>query len=89
MKTSPATLENKVLTSLGDLPVAKFLSQYWQQRPLLVRQAFAQASGFAPLTNHEILQLATYDEAESRLITRSRKDWQLEHGPFTSRRLRQ
>lgn len=89
MKTSPATLENKVLTSLGDLPVAKFLSQYWQQRPLLVRQAFAQASGFAPLTNYEILQLATYDEAESRLITRSHKDWHLEHGPFTSRRLRQ
>jgi len=73
---------------LGDLSVKKFLSQHWQQRPLLVRQAFAKGSGFAPLTNAEILQLASYDEAEARSISHQNKIWTLEHGPFTRQRIR-
>jgi 50S ribosomal protein L16 3-hydroxylase len=89
MNTLSATKTNVALNRLGDISVASFLSRYWQQRPLLVRQAFPCGSGFAPLSNTEILKLATYDEAESRLISRNGKAWQLAHGPFASTQLRE
>ena len=49
---------------------------------MLARQVFPRNSGFAPLSNNEILQLANYDEAESRLVVNNGKHWTLEHGPF-------
>ena len=75
------------MVSLGQISIAKFLRDYWQQQPLLVRQAFPAGSTFAPLTNREILTLATYDEAESRLITNSGKTWTLAHGPFHAKQI--
>ena len=70
------------LKALGGISVRRFLSHYWQQQPLLARQAFAHGSEFAPLSNKEILQLATYEEAESRVIVSQGRTWSLEHGPF-------
>jgi 50S ribosomal protein L16 3-hydroxylase len=75
------------MVSLGPISITKFLRHYWQKRPLLVRQAFSTGSMFAPLTNEEILTLATYDEAESRLITSSGKAWTLAHGPFSTKQI--
>lgn len=75
------------MVSLGQISIAKFLRDYWQKRPLLVRQAFPTGSTFAPLTNREILTLATYDEAESRLITNSGKTWTLAPGPFHTKQI--
>jgi 50S ribosomal protein L16 3-hydroxylase len=57
-----------------------FLSQTWQKKPLLFRQALP---GFQPLLNPlELFELAAQDEVESRLIQSSAKQWRLEHGPF-------
>lgn len=75
---------------LGGISARKFLSDYWQKRPLLIRGAFRDAGGasntrdahFAPLSVREIETLATYDEAESRLVVRQESKWSLEHGPF-------
>jgi 50S ribosomal protein L16 3-hydroxylase len=75
------------MVSLGQISIADFLRHYWQKQPLLVRQAFPKGSMFAPLTDEEILTLATYDEAESRLVTKSGKDWTLSHGPFGSKHI--
>lgn len=75
------------MVSLGQISIAKFLRDYWQKRPLLVRQAFPTGSTFAPLTNREILTLATYDEAESRLITNSGNTWTLAPGPFHTKQI--
>ncbi len=87
MKTLTAAKSSVAMAALGAMPVATFLSRHWQQQPLLVRQAFPQGSGFAPLTNSEILKLATYDEAESRLVTHRAKGWTLEHGPLNSKHI--
>jgi 50S ribosomal protein L16 3-hydroxylase len=65
-----------------ELTTAAFLRDYWQKKPLLLRQAFA---GFTPeLDADDIAGLACDEMAESRLITGSfeRRDWTLRYGPF-------
>lgn len=69
---------------LGDLTPKAFLRDYWQKRPLLVRQAVPGFTGF--LDMRALFALATHDSAESRLIERS-PAWQVTHGPFARREL--
>ncbi len=68
---------------LGDLAAATFLRDYWQKRPLLVRQAIP---GFAGIVERdELLALATRAEATSRLVIehpRRRSRWERHDGPF-------
>lgn len=68
------------LQLLGNISAQQFLDEYWQKKPLLIRRAFGK--GFSPLTNHEILTLAGYEEAESRIALSTFDMWQLDHGPF-------
>lgn len=68
---------------LGGLSPADFLREYWQKRPLLIRQAIPGfASPFAP---EELAGLACEPEVESRLVEEHRGEsppWTLRHGPF-------
>ncbi|HET8727682.1 MAG TPA: cupin domain-containing protein [Alphaproteobacteria bacterium] len=68
---------------LGDLSVERFLAEYWQKRPLLIRQAVPGFHG--PLTADELAGLALEDEVESRIVLEKggRSPWELRHGPFT------
>ncbi|WP_226468406.1 cupin domain-containing protein [Luteimonas panaciterrae] len=64
------------------MPPAEFLRDYWQKRPLLIRNAFA---GFvSPLEPEDLAGLACEEAALSRLITydRARDAWSVRHGPF-------
>ncbi len=73
----------RVLGDLGGMPVARFLRDYWQRRPLVIRAAFP---GFrAPVGRDRLLALARRDDVESRLVTRAGRRWQLTHGPFSQR----
>ncbi len=74
----------KKLTLLGGLTPAIFLRDYWHKKPLLIRQAIPD---FKPLLSTDALfDLASRDDVESRLVSRSSKKgkWQLEHGPFAA-----
>jgi 50S ribosomal protein L16 3-hydroxylase len=64
------------------MPTAEFLRDYWQQRPLLIRQAFAQMQ--SPLAPEDLAGLACEDFALSRLITHDpkRDRWQVKTGPL-------
>src|SRR5437764_6690848 len=68
---------------LGGLAPGAFLRDYWQKRPLLVRQALP---GFAGLVDRDaLLQLATRGDAISRLVIehpRRRARWERHDGPF-------
>jgi 50S ribosomal protein L16 3-hydroxylase len=66
----------------GGLSPAQFMKQYWQKKPLLIRQAIPGIE--PPLSRDELFTLADQDDVESRLITHFRKRWALEHGPFAS-----
>jgi 50S ribosomal protein L16 3-hydroxylase len=69
------------LQFLGNLTPAQFLRDYWQKKPLLIRQAFP---GFKPLLKFEKLaELARENYVESRLITHANDQWDLKHGPLT------
>lgn len=64
------------------MPPAVFLRDYWQKRPLLIRNAFP---GFvSPIEPEDLAGLACEDAALSRLIShdRERDAWQVRHGPF-------
>lgn len=68
---------------LGAMPVADFLRDYWQKKPVLIRQAIP---GFeSPLSPEELAGLACEDDVPARLILESAdtRPWALRHGPFT------
>lgn len=67
-------------TLLGDITPDAFMKRYWHKRPLLIRQAFPAFA--APLSRDALFALAGQDDVESRLVTQSRRRWQLDHGPF-------
>lgn len=62
----------------------QFLEQYWQKKPLLIRQAFPEF--ISPITPEELAGLACEAEIESRLIVEQASDgtpWQVICGPLT------
>jgi 50S ribosomal protein L16 3-hydroxylase len=68
------------LPLLGNITPAQFLRDYWQKKPLLIRQAIP---GFKPLLKFEQLaELARQNHVESRLITEAEGKWNLQHGPL-------
>jgi 50S ribosomal protein L16 3-hydroxylase len=70
------------MTLLGGLAPAEFLSEYWQKKPLLIRQAFSALQ--TPLAPEDLAGLACEAGVESRLVLRRDKppEWVLKHGPF-------
>ena len=62
------------------LSTAVFLRDYWQKRPLLIRNAFP---GFVdPLSPEELAGLACEDDVDARLVFTRKNDWKLTSGPF-------
>ncbi len=59
----------------------QFLDEYWQQKPLLIRQAFPQFE--SPISADELAGLACEADIESRLIQEfGERPWQVDSGPF-------
>ncbi|MEO7741839.1 MAG: cupin domain-containing protein [Usitatibacter sp.] len=72
---------------LGTLEIARFMSRYWQRRPLLVRGAFPAFRD--PLSPAQVLALAASDAAQSRLVRHIGKKWTVEDGPIPTSRFKQ
>ena len=65
----------------GDLSIQDFLKQHWQQKPLLVRNAFQLPE--LSFDAGELAGLACDTEAPARIvIEHGEKPWQLKQGPF-------
>jgi 50S ribosomal protein L16 3-hydroxylase len=67
---------------LGELSVAEFLRDYWQKKPLLIRNAWPD---FQPLlTADELAGLSLEEEIESRIVMEHGKEgpWEILKGPF-------
>lgn len=64
------------------MPVAEFLRDYWQKKPLLIRQAFPDYQ--APLTPEDLAGIACEEGVLARLVKHDRKKdhYSLETGPF-------
>ena len=67
--------------NFGEAGADEFLQEYWQQKPLLIRQALpGYISAISP---DELAGLALEEEVESRLVVGGGNNWSLRHGPFT------
>lgn len=71
---------------LGGLTASEFLRDYWQKKPLVIRQAFPGLT--SPVSPDELAGLACEEGVESRIVLENDngKPWQLQNGPFTPER---
>ncbi len=70
------------LQVLGGISAREFLRDYWQKKPLLVRQAVPSFE--SPVSPDELAGLSLEEEVESRLvIEHGESPWELRRGPFT------
>lgn len=78
-KSEPASLP-------GGMPAEKFLREYWQKQPLLMKNAFP---GFtSPVDADTLAGLACEADVESRLVLEKHgpRPWHVEYGPFAETR---
>jgi 50S ribosomal protein L16 3-hydroxylase len=69
-------------TLLGGISPEQFLRDYWQKKPLLVRQAIP---GFKALLDRDSLfRLAAELDVESRLVSHFKQKWQMRNGPLAT-----
>lgn len=66
---------------LGGMSPSRFLREYWQKKPLLIRNAVSDFTGL--IKPAALIELSCEDEVQGRLIHQNKSDaWQLQHGPF-------
>lgn len=68
---------------LGEIPLNLFLSDYWQKKPLLIRNALPNIT--SPINAEVLAGLSCEEDVESRIVIQdiNTKDWKLKHGPFS------
>ena len=66
----------------GQISKKQFLEEYWQKKPLLIKNALPKF--ISPLSPDEIAGLSCEEEFESRIVTGSisMNKWDVEEGPF-------
>lgn len=76
-----------VSTLPGGMSAEEFLRDYWQKKPLLIRQAFPDFE--SPLSADELAGLSLEEEIESRIVLEhGATPWELRRGPFTEQDFR-
>jgi 50S ribosomal protein L16 3-hydroxylase len=71
---------NSRSTLLGGLSVSRFLKEYWQKKPLLIRRAMPGFKGL--LDPQQLMALACDPDAQARAVVHRRNKWELYHAPF-------
>lgn len=79
----PIEIDARRAPPLG-MPARRFLADYWQQRPLLIRGAFPDF--VSPIDGNDLAGVACEEGALARLVRhdRRRDRWQVSSGPFTA-----
>jgi 50S ribosomal protein L16 3-hydroxylase len=65
---------------LGNLTSEQFLTDYWQKKPLLIKQAIPNYKGI--LDANELAGLACEEDVQSRIVQINDNQWQVKDGPF-------
>lgn len=70
------------MINFDTLSVTEFFNDYWQQKPLVIRNALPEFQ--SPVSAEELGGLSLEEEVESRIvIQKGEQDYQLLKGPFT------
>lgn len=72
--------KNQALTLLGGLTPSEFLVEYWQKKPLLIKNAIPHFTGL--LTPEELAGLACEEDVQSRIAQIKNNKWIVKNGPF-------
>lgn len=79
---------NQPLPYLGNLTATEFLCDYWQKKPLLVRNAFPELA--YRLSPEDLIELSQEEGVEARLVLEHGKTpWELRKGPFNAKTFKQ
>jgi 50S ribosomal protein L16 3-hydroxylase len=68
---------------LGNISIDTFLTEYWQKKPLLIKNAMPQIAGLLEPT--DIKELAKEEEVQARLLLQNPKNpeqWRVRKSPF-------
>ncbi|MBC3764484.1 cupin domain-containing protein [Neptunicella marina] len=68
--------------TLHHLEPKTFLRDYWQKKPLLIRQGFKDFVD--PLDEHDLAGLAMEEDIDARIVSQINGQWHLTQGPFES-----
>lgn len=68
--------------NLNQMTQQTFLDEYWQKKPVVLRQGFENFSD--PIEAEELAGLAMEEQIESRLVHKKAGQWQADFGPFES-----
>lgn len=68
--------------NLNEMTQQEFLDEYWQKKPVVLRQGFKNFED--PIAADEIGGLAMEAEVESRLVYKEDEEWKAAFGPFES-----
>lgn len=71
---------NTPLQLLNNLTPSQFLAEYWQKKPLLIKNAIPNFEGL--LSPDELAGLACEDDVQSRIVEYIKGEWHASHGPF-------
>lgn len=84
MTSPPTEIRARRNLFLG-MPPARFLREYWQKRPLLIRGAFATKNDW--IAPNDLAGLACEELALSRIVHHDpkRDRWTVRHGPFAEK----
>lgn len=70
------------VSPLGELSINEFLRDYWQKKPLLVKQAFPDFP--VTLSPDELAGFSLDSDCQARIVEQhSDSDWRVKHGPFS------
>lgn len=68
--------------SLGQMTQEEFLRDYWQKKPVLIKQGFIDFQD--PISADELAGIACEEQVQSRLIHHTNGKWEADFGPFES-----
>ncbi|TMM46359.1 cupin domain-containing protein [Colwellia ponticola] len=68
--------------NLNQMTQQQFLDEYWQKKPVVIRQGFKDFVD--PIAADELAGLAMEEQIESRLVHKKDGQWQADFGPFES-----
>ena len=84
MSDAGSWLDNNTLRTFGTLTPAQFLRDYWQQKPLFIKNAVPEIAGL--IDGGDLAGLALEDNIESRIVLKhADNSWELRRGPFTEK----
>jgi 50S ribosomal protein L16 3-hydroxylase len=71
---------DKPLALLNNLTPSQFLAEYWQKKPLLIRNALPDFNGL--LSPNELAGLACEEDVQARIISFKKDKWAVKNSPF-------